>query len=212
MSAEFVAESRPAHEYDATVSEYHSSRARYIRTVTSGVEARLMETIGKRREPLVEEISNLGILARDRFDMYQAALKAYSVKAPGRVTAGGLLPPAPTDRVIRGIDKLYKTALKAADEYREVNTIIKKRKDKLAEMDWKLREQVEQYGHALIAQLETTAGLESAFKRDPLLGRAHARMVAAEARRASVLESASSADQPIVEEAKPVSASILPVR
>jgi hypothetical protein len=206
------AESQPAREYDATVAEYHTSRARYIRTVTSGVEMRLMETVGKRREPLTEEISNLSILAHDRYDMYQAALKAYASKAPNRVTAGGLLPPSPTERMIRGIDKLYNTALKAAEECREVNTNIKKRKDKLVEMDWKLREQVEQYGHALIAQLETTTGLEGAFKRDPLLGRAHARMLAAEARRTSIRDSASSLDPLLTEGVMPLSVSILPVR
>ena len=46
-----------------------------------------------------------------------------------------------------------------------------------------------QHGRDLIAQLETPTGLEGAFKRDPLLARAHARMQAAEARRESVLES-----------------------
>jgi hypothetical protein len=188
VSADFAGESRAA-DYDSTVAEYHASRARYIRTVTSGVEARLMESVGKRREPLREEIANLSILAHDRYDTYQAALKAYSVKAPSRVTAGGLLPPSPAERMIRGIDQLYKAAVKAAEEYREVNAIIKKRKDKLTEMDWKMRVQVEQYGRDLIAQLETETGLAGAFKRDPLLGRAHARMLAAEARRASVLES-----------------------
>jgi hypothetical protein len=110
---------------------------------------------------------------------------------PSRVTAAGLLPPSPAERMIRGIDKLYKAAVKAADEYREVNAIIKKRKEILAEMDWKMRVQVEQYGRDLIAQLETATGLESAFKRNPLPGRAHARMLAAEARRASVFKSAS---------------------
>jgi hypothetical protein len=187
---EHAGESQPAREYDATVSEYHSSRARYIRTVTSGIEARLIETVGKRREPLVEEISNLSTLAQDRYATYQTALKAYATNAPSRVTAGGLLAPSPAERMVRGIDKLYKAAIKAAEEYREVNAIIKKRKEQLAEMDWKMRVQVEQYGRDLIAQLETTAGLEGAFKRDPLLGRAHARMLAAESRRASVLESA----------------------
>lgn len=206
------AESQPAHEYDATVAEYHASRARYIRTVTSGVEMRLMETVGKRREPLMEEISNLSILAHDRYDTYQAALKAYAIKAPSRVTAGGLLAPSPAERMIRGIDKLYKAAIKAAEEYREINAIIKKRREQLVEMDWKMREQVEQYGHALIAQLETTTGLESAFQRDPLLGRAHARMLAAEARRTSIRDSASSLDPLLTEGVKPLSVSILPVR
>ncbi len=176
-------------EVEAATSEYHSSRARYIRTITSDVEKRLLETIGKRRAPLVEEIGNLNTLAHARFDTYQAALKAYAAKAPSRATASGLQPPGPAERMIPGVDRLYKAAVKAAEEYNEVNAIIKKRRDTLDEMDKKMREQVEKYGRDLIAQLETPAGLEAAFKRDPLLGRAHARMAQAQARVASIRES-----------------------
>ena len=86
---------RTASEVEAAVSEYHSSRARYIRTVTSDVEKRLMESIGKRRAPLMEEITNLTTLAHARFDAYQTALKAYGAKAPSRVTAAGLQAPGP---------------------------------------------------------------------------------------------------------------------
>lgn len=185
MSAEFAGESAGG-TYDATVAEYHASRARYIRTVTSDVEKRYMATLGKRREPLMEEINNLTALAHSRYETYQAALAAYRSKAPGRVTRGGLLPPSAAERLVANINKLYKAAAVAAEEYREIGEIIKKRKDKLGEIDWKLRVQVEQYGRDLIAQLETKAGLDAAFRRDPLLARAHARMIAAEARRANV--------------------------
>ncbi len=189
MSAQDAGEARPLSDYQSSVAEYQASRARYIRTVTSGVEQRFLETIGKRRDSLREEIANLTDLAQHRYDAYQTSLKAYGSKAPGRVTGGGIMPPSPAERVVRGIDKLYKAAIAAAEEFREVNDIIKKRKDKLGEIDYQLRRRVEQYGHDLIAQLETTAGLEGAFKRDPLLGRAHARMLAARARQTSVLES-----------------------
>jgi hypothetical protein len=186
MSGELAAFDGP--DDDAVLAEYQASRARYIRTVTSGVEQRLMETIGKRREPLKEEIANLALLAHNRYEVYQEALKAYKAKAPGRVTATGLQPPSAAERTIRDIDKLYKAAVKAAAEFREIEPIIKKRRTQLTEIDWKLREQVEQYGRSLISQLETKAGLESAFQRDPLLGRAHARMQAAQARRAAIRE------------------------
>lgn len=168
-----------AQDADVAIAEYHASRARYIRTVTADVEKRLMETVGKRRESMVEEISNLNELAHHRYEAYQDALKAYSAKAPGRVTAGGLKPPLPSDRMVKGINKLYKDAVKAAEEFREVNDIIKKRKDKLSDVDYRMRVQVEQYGRDLIAQLETERGLQTAFQRDPLLSRAHARMKAA---------------------------------
>jgi hypothetical protein len=175
-------------DYDASVREYHASRARYIRSVTADTEKRLMETVAKRRDPLKEEITSLSALARARFDARQTTLKAYAAKAPGRVTNSGLLPPSPAERMIGGIDKLYKTAVKAAEEFSEVNEIIKKRKEKLDQIDNEVRTVLEQHGRELIAQLETPTGLEGAFKRDPLLGRAHARMVAAEARRESVRE------------------------
>jgi hypothetical protein len=67
-----------APEYDASVKEYHFSRARYIRAVTSDTEKKLMESVAKRRDPLQEEITNLNALARMRFDARQVALKAYA--------------------------------------------------------------------------------------------------------------------------------------
>jgi hypothetical protein len=188
VSSEFAGDPKSGPDADSSVAEYHASRARYIRTVTSDAEKRLMETIGKRREHLTEEMANLSLLAQSRYEIYQGTLKTYAAKAPSRVKGGALLSPGPAERMVAGIDKLYKAALKAAEEFREVDGIIKKRKQKLEEMDAKLRVQIEQYGRDLIAQLETPAGLESAFKRDPLLGRAHARMLAAQARRAAVTD------------------------
>lgn len=173
-------------DYDASVAEYHASRARYIRTVTADTEKQLMETVAKRRDPIKDELQNLTSLARVRFETRQQTLKAYAAKAPGRVSNNGLLPPSPTEKMIGGIDKLYKAAVKAAEEFNEVNDIIKKRKEKLDQMDHEMRTVLEQHGRDLIAALETPTGLEGAFKRDPLLARAHARMVAAEARRAAV--------------------------
>jgi hypothetical protein len=180
-----------ANEYDASVREYHASRARYIRTVTTDTEKKLMETVAKRRDPLKEEITNLQALARARFDARQTTLKAYAAKAPGRVSTGGLLPPSAAERMVGGIDKLYKAAVKSAEEFNEVQEIIKKRKEKLDSIDNEVRTVLEQHGRDLIAQLETPTGLEGAFKRDPLLERAHSRMVAAEARRESVLDATS---------------------
>jgi hypothetical protein len=186
-------------DYDASVREYHASRARYIRTVTNDTEKKLMETVAKRRDPIKEEINNLTALARVRFEARQQTLRAYAAKAPGRVTASGLLPPSPAERVIGGIDKLYKTAVKAAEEFNEVNDIIKKRKEKLDKIDDEVRTVLERHGRDVIAQLETPTGLEGAFKRDPLLERAHARMVAAEARRASIRETSLIREVPAVE-------------
>jgi hypothetical protein len=171
-------------DYDAAVKEYHASRARYIRTVTDDTEKRLMETVANRRAPLAEEITNLTSLARIRFDVRQTSLKAYAEKAPGRVTASAVQPPLPGT----GADKLYKVAIKAAEEFAEVNDILKKRKEKLDAIDTEVRAVLEKHGRDLIAALESPTGLEGAFKRDPLLERAHARMLAAEARRTSAID------------------------
>lgn len=183
-----------APEYDVSVKEYHASRARYIRTLTDDTEKKLLETVAKRRGPLLEEITNLSALARMRYETYQNALKAYAAKAPGRVTAGGMQPPGPG---MQGADKLFKAAVKAAEEFAEVNDILKKRKEKLEAIDTEVRNVLEKHGRDLIAALESPQGLEGAFKRDPLLERAHSRMMAAEARRASVLNASAPAEAPV---------------
>ena len=105
-----------------------------------------MDTVAKRREPIKAEITNLTALARARFEARQLTLREYAAKAPGRVSAGGLLPPSPAERVIGGIDKLYKTAVKAAEEFNEVNDIIKKRKEQLDKIDEEVRTLLESTG------------------------------------------------------------------
>ncbi len=115
---EYVDDTNRGPAHDVALREYQASRARHIRSVTMGVEQRLRQTVGKRRGPLMEEISNLTLLAHDRFATYQAALKAYEAKAPSRVTPSGLLKPSPTERMIRGVDKLYRDAVKAAELFR----------------------------------------------------------------------------------------------
>lgn len=152
---------------DGSIGEYHASRARFIRSVTADVQARLMASVEKRRAPLVTELSNLTTLAHDRHETYRAGVAAYR-STSGAKSAG-----------------LQKAALKAAAEFKEVEALIKKRREALDAIDRRLRVEIEQYGRELINQLETPQGLEAAFKRDPLLGRAHARMLAAQARRTS---------------------------
>jgi hypothetical protein len=185
-----------APDRDDSVAQYHASRARYIRSVTADTEKRLHETVAKRRDPLKEEIASLTSLARVRFETRQHTLRDYKAKAPNRVTATGLLPPSPTERVMPGVDKLFKAALKAAEEFNEVNDIIKKRKAKLEQIDGEVRTVLEQHMRDIIAQLESPVGLEGAFKRDPLLAQAHRRMLAAEARRAAVRASHTTYEAP----------------
>jgi hypothetical protein len=180
-------------EYDAAVKEYHASRARYIRTVTGDTEKKLLETVASRRAPLTEEIANLTSLARIRFEARQEMLKRYAASAPGRVTAGGLLPPLPTDR---NSGPLYKAAVKASMEFAEVNEILKKRKEKLDQIDAEVRTVIEKHGNDVIAALESQKGLEGAFQRDPLLERAYTRMKALEARREAARDAIMTTEAP----------------
>src|SRR5271163_5129642 len=121
---------------DGIIAEYHASRARFIRSVTADVEARLMAAVEKRRAPLVAEISNLTVLAHDRHETYRAGVAAYKATTGAKSAA------------------LQKAALKAAAEYKEVEAIIKKRREALDAIDRRLRVEIEQYGRELINQLE----------------------------------------------------------
>ena len=182
MSSGYVVDPKRALDSDASVTEYHASRARYVRTLTSDLENRLQATIGAQRKLLAEECANLTRLAQNRNDAYQRALRTYSEKVPRRVTSDGLAAPSPLERLNAGVDKLYRAAARAAEEYREVSEMIEKRQAKLEAIDRQMRAELEHFSRALAAQLETPAGREAAFRRDPLLARAHARMQAAGAR------------------------------
>ncbi len=176
------AASKAAQEADAAIREYELSRDRYFHTLRADAEEKVLKTVVKRREKLTEEIENLRSLARIRNDARAVALKAYAQRCPGRVTSTSLLPPSPTDH-ISGADKLFKAAVKAAEEFAEVNDILKKRRDAMEAIETEMRTALQKHNDDLVRFLETPTGLENAFKRDPLLGRAHARMKAAIAQR-----------------------------
>jgi hypothetical protein len=171
-------------QVDAATREYEVSRDRYIQTIKTDAAERVLKPVAKRREKLVEEIENLRLLGMSRSEARSEAVKAYSQRAPGKVTATSLVPPSAADRLSSpGIDRVFKTAVKAAEEFKEVNDILKKRRDALEAIDQEIRTVVAKHNEDLIRLLETPDGLTNAFKRDPLLGQAHARMKAAIARR-----------------------------
>jgi hypothetical protein len=177
---------KAAQEAEAAIREYEFSRDRYFHTLRADAEEKVLATVVKRREKLNEEIDNLRALTKIRGDARAVALKAYAQRCPGRVTATSLLPPAATDR-LSGADKLFKAAVKAAEEFAEVNDILRKRREALEAIDAEMRTVLQKHNEDLIRFLETPTGLENAFKRDPLLGRAHARMKAAIAHRDALL-------------------------
>ena len=74
------------------------------------------------------------------------------------------------------MDKVYKAALVAADEFNEVSEILRKRRENLEAIDGEMRTRLTEYNENLIAMLESPDGLANAFRRDPLLERAHRRM------------------------------------
>jgi hypothetical protein len=143
-----------------------------------------MQSVERRRDKLIEEIENLRLLALARGDARAEAVKAYGQRCPARVTPTSLLPPTAGDRVGNfAVDRLFKAAVKAAEEFNEVNDLLRKRRAALGDIDVELRTVLQKHNDDLIRALETPDGLANAFKRDPLLGHAHARMKAALARR-----------------------------
>jgi hypothetical protein len=171
-------------EADEAIRKYELSRDRYMQTIRADAEDKVVQSVSKRRQKLIEEIDNLRNLAKLRADQRTEAVKAYAQRCPTRVSATSLLPPGPTDRVGNfGVDKLFKTAVKAAEDFNEVNEILRKRRESLELIDSEMRDVLQKHNDDLIAFLETPDGLANAFKRDPLLAQAHARMKAAIAQR-----------------------------
>jgi malate synthase len=174
----------PSAEAEAAIREYEISRDRYLQTIIADAEARVSKSFARRRDKLSEEIENLRGLGRIRADARSAAVKAYQQRCPTRVSAASLLPPTPADRVANpGVDKLFKAAVKAAEEFNEINEMMRKRREMLEAIDQETRDHVRKYQEEVITLLETPDGLANAFKRDPLLGQAHARMKALLAQR-----------------------------
>jgi hypothetical protein len=173
---------KAAQDADAAIREYEFSRDRYMHTLRSDAEEQVVKAFAPRREKLGKEVENLRTLARVRSDARTTAVKAYAQRCPTRVQGTAFLPPGPAERVGGG-DKLFKAAMKAHEEFNEVNEILKKRKEALDAIDVEMRTILQKRHEELIRMLETPTGLENAFKRDPLLSRAHARMKAAVAQR-----------------------------
>jgi hypothetical protein len=181
---------KAAMEAEAAIREYELSRDRYFQSLRLDAEESVAKSVATRREKLIEEIENLRALAKVRAEARTQALRAYQQRCPGRVTATSLLPPAATDRM-GGANKLFKAAVKVAEEFNEVNDILKKRREALEAIEAEMRTVLQKHNDDLIRFLETPSGLENAFKRDPLLGRAHARMKAAIAARDAAIAASS---------------------
>ncbi len=171
-------------EAEVATRNYELSRDRYVHTLRADAEAKVVGSVAKRREKLIVEVENLRLLVVSRAESRTAAVKAYALRAPTRVTATSLLPPNAGDRVGNdGVDKLFRSAVKAAEDFNEVNEILRKRRDSLEAIDIEMRTVLAEHHNDLIRFLETPDGLMNAFKRDPLLGQAHARMKSAVAKR-----------------------------
>jgi hypothetical protein len=169
-----------SHEADEAIRTYELSRDRYMQTIRADAEQKVVQSVSKRRQKLVEEIDNLRALAKVRADQRTEAVRIYAQRCPTRVTPTSLVPPGAADRMGNfGVDKLFKLAVKAAEDFNEVNEILRKRREGLESIDTEIREVLQKHTDDLIAFLETPDGLANAFRRDPLLGQAHARMKSA---------------------------------
>jgi phosphoglycerate dehydrogenase-like enzyme len=171
-------------EAAAAIKEYEFSRERYMSTLKNQAEEKIVGTARKRREALMKEVDNLLTVGKFRAEAKNVAIKAYAQRCPGKVTASGMQPPNPADRMtFSGAEKLYRAALKASEEFNEVNDLLKKRRDLIEQIDAEAREVLRKHHDDLVRALESPGGFEAACRRDPLLGRAHARMKAAMAQR-----------------------------
>jgi len=176
------AATKAAQDADAAIREYEFSRDRYMYALRVAAEEAVVKSVAPRRDKLNSEIENLRVLSRLRADTRAEAVKAYAQRCPSRVQGTAFLPPGPADRV-GGADKLFKTAMKAHEDLTEVTDILKKRREALDTLETEMRAILQKRNEELIRMLETPDGLENAFKRDPLLSRAYARMKAAVAQR-----------------------------
>ncbi len=106
--------------------------------------------------------------------------RAYALILPHRVGKTWIQPPGQLEKVgqFYGSVQFYKRAEKAAKEYVEIRDILVKRREQLVTMENDLRTALDEREAALIRQMESPRGLQSALQRDPLLNNAYQKLKA----------------------------------
>jgi len=160
--------------------QYDFAKTRFVRTLTGDGVARVVEHAAARRAKLRAEIDNLRVLVRQRHESAVEHARAYGEILPHRVGKTWIQPPGQMEKVgaAHGADRFYKRAEKAAKEYVEVRDILVKRREQLIKMEDDLRVALDTREAALIRQMESPRGLQSALQRDPLLNVAYQKLKA----------------------------------
>jgi hypothetical protein len=101
--------------------------------------------------------------------------RAYGAILPHRVGKTWIQPPAHTEKAghFYGSERFYKQAARAAKEYVEIRDLLAKRREELITMEADLRQALDDREAALIRQMESPRGLQTALQRDPLLNIAY---------------------------------------
>ena len=159
---------------------YDFAKTRFVRTLTGDGVARIVEHAAARRAKLRVEIDNLRVLVRARHEAAVEHARAYGQILPHRVGKTWIQPPAHTEKIGAGYgsERFYKLAARAAKEYVEIRDLLAKRRDQLITMEADLRTALDEREAALIRQMESPRGLQSALQRDPLLNVAYQKLKA----------------------------------
>jgi hypothetical protein len=155
--------------------QYDFAKTRFVRTLTGDGVARIVEHAAQRRGKLRAEIDNLRALVRMRHETAVEHARAYGAILPHRVGKTWIQPPAHTEKAghFYGSERFYKQAARAAKEYVEIRDLLAKRREELITMEADLRQALDDREAALIRQMESPRGLQTALQRDPLLNIAY---------------------------------------
>jgi hypothetical protein len=164
---------------ESVLQAYENAKLAYIRGITQEAEGKLREAFAKRREAINEEIGNLRVLAKSRQDLANQSAQAYAKRLPHRVRKSGVRAPSLFERIrtLNRVSKLYRNAARAASELDEVNELLRKRRDRLEQMERETRRSIYLREESVRKKLQTPEGL-AALHADPMVKAAFAKMQA----------------------------------
>ena len=168
----------PAFERALAQGQFEFAKTRYARTITGQSVKNVIEFAAKERARLTDEIRQLQIVSKARWEAAVEASQRYAMVLPHRVGKTWLQPPTTLEKVgeFFGSVRLYKAAAKAAKEFKEVQDLLAKRQLQLVNLERELRERLDKQEAVVFENLKTKDGLAYALRRDPLLNQAYKHM------------------------------------
>jgi hypothetical protein len=168
----------PAFERALAQGQFEFAKTRYARTITGQSVKNVIEFANKERARLTEEIKQLQVVSRARWEVAVEASQRYAMVLPHRVGKTWLQPPTTLEKVgeFFGSVRLYKAAAKAAKEFKEAQDLLAKRQLTLVNLERALRDRLDSQEAVVQDNLRTSDGLAYAMRRDPLLDLAYKHM------------------------------------